>query len=203
MSIPTTTSRTALVEYRRRRDSGELKTQVYSHMRMLQRRPTRVQAYSKHPKIRCADWPKDPYLFVGLIFKRGKIMKKIQVAMDKLAIGFSIICAVHCVLVPIAMVLLPALAATPLRDEAFHKLMLIAVLPASIIALAIGCRKHKNWRVGSAGVIGLAILIATAFLGHDLLGENGEKIATLIGATIISFGHIQNHRLCCKYNCHS
>ncbi|EAR23253.1 MerC domain-containing protein [Nitrococcus mobilis] len=130
-------------------------------------------------------------------------MEKIQVAMDKVAIGFSIICAVHCVLVPIAMVILPALAATPLRDEAFHQKILIAVLPASIIALAIGCRKHKNWRVGTSGFIGLATLITTAFLGHDLLGENGEKIATLIGAAMIAFGHIQNHRLCCKYNCHS
>lgn len=57
-------------------DSGELKTQVYSHMRMLQRRPARIQAYFKHPKIRYAAWPTDPYLFVGLIFTRGENNEK-------------------------------------------------------------------------------------------------------------------------------
>lgn len=35
------------------RDSDALKGQVYSHMRMLQKRP-RVQAYFRHPKIRYA-----------------------------------------------------------------------------------------------------------------------------------------------------
>lgn len=36
------------------RECGELKNQVHSHMRMLQRRPSRVQAYFRHAKIRYA-----------------------------------------------------------------------------------------------------------------------------------------------------
>jgi hypothetical protein len=110
--------------------------------------------------------------------------------------------SVHCVLVPIAMIVLPALASTPLGDEGFHKLMLVGILPTSAIALAMGCRKHKSWAVGLSGFTGLAILTITAFLGHDLLGENGEKVATLVGAAITAYGHFLNHKLCCKYNCH-
>ena len=36
------------------RDVNELKAQVHSHMRMLQKRPHRVAAYFRHPKIRYA-----------------------------------------------------------------------------------------------------------------------------------------------------
>ncbi len=130
-------------------------------------------------------------------------MISIQTVLDKIAIGFSMTCAIHCVLTPIAMVMLPALAITALGDESFHQLMVLIVLPTSIIALVMGCRKHKEMSIAIIGFIGLAILTVTAIIGHDLFGENGEKVATLIGATIIAYGHIKNHNLCNKYKCHS
>jgi hypothetical protein len=129
-------------------------------------------------------------------------MKKAQVVMDKAAIGFSVVCAVHCVLAPIALTVLPVLSATPLVDEKFHQVMLFGILPTSIIALAMGCRRHKSWAVAVSGLVGLAVLTLTAIFGHILLGEFGEKVATLVGAVIIAYGHIQNHKLCCKNNCH-
>ncbi len=130
-------------------------------------------------------------------------MSKIQIVLDKFTVGFSVFCAIHCVLTPIAMVILPALAATIFGDEKFHLLMLIGVLPSSVIALTMGCRKHKEWSVVILGLIGLAVLTFTAIFGHDLFGHTGEKYFTLLGATIIAYSHIRNHKLCCKYNCHT
>ena len=129
-------------------------------------------------------------------------MKRVQVVMDKTAIGVSIVCAIHCALLPITLVALPVLAATPLGDEMFHQVMLTAVLPLSLVALTMGCRKHKKRNVVLYGWAGLVVLAFTAMFGHDVLGESGEKVATFIGAVIIAYGHIQNHRLCCKQDCH-
>ncbi len=129
-------------------------------------------------------------------------MKRVQVVMDTTAIVVSIVCAIHCALLPLALVALPVLVATPLGDELFHQAMLIGVLPLSLVALAMGCRRHKNRNVVLWGWAGLAVLTFTALFGHDVLGESGEKIATIIGAAIIACGHIQNHRLCCPHHCH-
>lgn len=129
-------------------------------------------------------------------------MKRVQVLMDKTAIGVSIVCAIHCALLPIALVALPVLAATPLGDELFHRALLVGMLPLSLVALAMGCRKHKNRNVVLSGWAGLVVLTFTALFGHDVLGESGERIATIIGAAIIACGHIQNHRLCCTHHCH-
>ncbi|RCL88857.1 MerC domain-containing protein, partial [bacterium] len=37
--------------------------------------------------------------------------------------------------------------------------------------------------------------------GHDLFGESGEIASTLVGSSVLSFGHIKNQKLC-KECCH-
>ncbi len=123
-------------------------------------------------------------------------MKTASTHFDKAAIGLSLICAVHCLLLPVALVILPTLAASTFSDERFHQWMLMAVLPTSLLALTLGCRRHRNMSVMALGLPGLAILTLTAFFGHDLLGESGEKIVSLLGASLIACGHLRNRTLC-------
>lgn len=129
-------------------------------------------------------------------------MKSDSATLDKAAIGLSLFCAVHCLMLPVALALLPAIATTSLGSEAFHQWMLIAVLPTSVIALHMGCKQHRDFSVLYYGVPGLILITATVFWGHDLLGETDERISTLIGAGLIAYGHLRNHRLCCKHECH-
>ena len=78
---------------------------------------------------------------------------------------------------------------------------LIAVVPISLFALTIGCQKHRDLRTLALGVTGLTILVLSALLGHEVIGEAGEKIATTFGASLIAAGHLLNHKLCQKLNC--
>ncbi|GAA5317521.1 MAG: hypothetical protein AseanaTS_27260 [Candidatus Pelagadaptatus aseana] len=128
-------------------------------------------------------------------------MINIQAFADKTAISLSFVCVVHCLAVPVLLVLLPSLMAFNLGDEAFHNWLLVAVVPASVLALAMGCKKHRQLRVLMLGGLGLAILLSVPVLGHDFLGETGEKILTLVGAMIIAVGHWFNHRLCQTSQC--
>lgn len=128
-------------------------------------------------------------------------MKTLSTHIDKMAIGLSLTCAVHCLLLPIALVMLPTLFANSFEGEYFHLWMLIAVLPTSLIALTLGCRRHRNMSVIAIGLPGLIILTLTTFFGHDLLGEAGEKTASLLGAFLIAFGHFKNHTLCKRLQC--
>jgi hypothetical protein len=128
-------------------------------------------------------------------------MKQLQAIADKTAISLSFICTLHCLAAPFLVALLPTLAAINLEDEAFHLWMVIAVIPTSLLALSMGCKKHRDYRVLLLGITGLSLLIIAAFLGHDLLGESAETALTVLGASIIAAGHLLNHRLCQHRSC--
>ena len=123
-------------------------------------------------------------------------MKTTQVLTDKLAIGLSLACAIHCLLLPILLVLLPSMAALQLDNEAFHLWMVIAVIPSSAYALSLGCKQHKRYQLLILGCTGVTLLVLALLLGEEQIGESGEKIMTVIGAACIVIGHWLNYRLC-------
>ena len=120
----------------------------------------------------------------------------VNINYDKIAISFSVVCALHCLLLPIIVIFLPAISATFLGSEDFHKTLLYFVIPSSIIALSLGCKMHGKYEVYSYGVIGIGTLLFASFFGHEYLGEIGEILFTLIGAGILSLGHYKNQKLC-------
>lgn len=122
-------------------------------------------------------------------------MKNLQALTDKTAIGLSVLCTLHCLVLPSLLVLLPGAAALSLNNESLHLWMVLAVIPTSAYALTLGCKQHKKYHVISIGVAGLAFLILAVVLGESL-GETWEKTLTVVGAVIITTGHIKNYRLC-------
>lgn len=120
----------------------------------------------------------------------------LQPLADRTAIGLSLLCAAHCLLVPLSAALLPSIAALGLADEAFHTWMVIVVIPLSTFALILGCRKHRRPGVLLVGALGLACLCLTPLLGHATLGQWGERLMTLTGALLIAISHVRNYLLC-------
>jgi len=121
--------------------------------------------------------------------------------LDGAAIGLSAVCAIHCLTLPVALALLPAIAALPLGDESFHKALLFLVIPASAVALTLGCRRHQQWMIMFCGVSGLVVMTVAALFAHDLLGEAMEKVATLFGAFLVACSHLVNFRRCRVLEC--
>jgi len=126
-------------------------------------------------------------------------MRSIQALTDQTSIGLSLVCAIHCLFVPVLLVALPSLASLPLDSETFHVWMVVAVLPISIFALTLGCKKHKRYKIIFLGALGLISLIS-ALLLESLVGEIGEKLLTLLGAGLIAWGHFTNFKLCQQYD---
>ena len=123
--------------------------------------------------------------------------------LDKTAISLSAICVVHCLTLPIALALLPSLALLPFGDESFHQLLVYLVIPTSVVALTMGCRKHRQFKILAWGGSGVVVMTLTAIFGHDLLGEFLEKVATIFGATLVAIGHVLNFRSCQSIDCHA
>jgi len=123
-------------------------------------------------------------------------MKLTQTTADKFAIGLSLMCTVHCFATPVILALLPSFAVLQINSEQFHLWVLAAVLPTSLLALSLGCKKHKRTRYMACGVVGLAFLIIAVLLGY----EEAEKALTLIGSAFIALAHWFNYQQCFKKN---
>ncbi len=123
-------------------------------------------------------------------------INRLSYLVDKVAVSTSLICAVHCLFLPVFVVTFPTIAATIFGQEAFHQILAYFIIPISFLGLFMGCRKHKNLLVKIIGYGGLSILGLTAVLGHGTLGEVGEKIFTLVGSFAIATAHVRNYLLC-------
>ena len=115
---------------------------------------------------------------------------------DKIAIGLSIACVIHCFFVPSFIVLFPAFLSIQLDNELIHYLMLWFIAPISVFALSKGFINHKRISYLFIGMTGLCILICAVLAGESIMGETGERAITLIGSIIVSIAHYKNFRTC-------
>ncbi len=120
---------------------------------------------------------------------------------DWLGIAASTACGVHCILLPTLLVTGTVLPASVFADESFHQAMLWMVLPAAIVAFGIGCWRHKDRWVLALGMVGLTGMVLSAAILHDLVGEVGERMATVLSAAILVAAHYRNYRLCRSSGC--
>ena len=121
--------------------------------------------------------------------------------LDGVAVFLSATCLLHCLALPILITLYPIAHSSILDEQTFHLVMLLLILPASLIALTIGCRAHKDMATMILGGIGLTVLTVTALFGHGLVGIDGERLMTSIGGLVLAAAHIQNYRICRADHC--
>jgi carbon starvation protein CstA len=121
---------------------------------------------------------------------------------DKTAVGLSLLCVVHCLFLPIILILIPSLSGVfAFKNELFHTWLLYTVVPISLIAMLMGYLHHRSHTVFLIGALGLIILILTAFFGYELLGKYGEVVFTVLGSSIIAYSHIRNYQLRSQNKC--
>ena len=88
-----------------------------------------------------------------------------------------------------------------LADEAFHQVLLLAVLPASLLAFGLGCWQHKDRGVLLLGALGLLGLCSPVAAPHELLGEVGERWVTVGSAALLIAAHLRNFSRCRAHEC--
>ena len=97
--------------------------------------------------------------------------------------------------------LVPVFATFALADERFHLALVALVVPTSVIALCLGCRLHKSRRILICGFAGVFVLVVAAILGGQHLGEIGETVLTVLGASVVALAHWFNFRACRACDC--
>jgi hypothetical protein len=121
--------------------------------------------------------------------------------MDRSAVGLSVLCIAHCLIVPFVVTMVPSLAAYWFAGENLHLMLLYLVLPTTIVGIGLGCRRHRSYGILFWAVSGPLLLVFAFLFGHNLFGEAVERLLTLVGAGCVMIAHIQNFRLCRSCDC--
>ena len=124
-----------------------------------------------------------------------------QITADRVAISVSALCAIHCLFTPALLIMISGVLPLSIDNELIHFFVLMAAIPVSFVALALGQRNHKTATIFVLGVFGLTVLSAAWFLGEANLGEYGEKALTVLGSILVVYAHIRNYRRCRAVNC--
>lgn len=124
-----------------------------------------------------------------------------QKVLDLLAVSISGLCVIHCLLMPLALIMFPILSGSLFAGEDFHRFLVWVILPTSSAAFLLGCRRHKDNKVLLLGILGMFVLVSSAFWGHDLVGELGERLFTVLGGLVLAAAHLRNFRLCRHDHC--
>lgn len=116
-----------------------------------------------------------------------------QGVVDQVAVALSGLCLLHCLLLPIAIVLLPFLGR--FDESHFHVQLLLLVIPVSLFALTLGYRRHADKRVLVSAGIGLALLIIGGTIVHAHYGVSADRALTILGSVILAVTHYRNSKL--------
>ncbi len=100
------------------------------------------------------------------------------------------LCLLHCLTLPLIVAGLPLLAG--FSDSHMHLQVLLVVVPLSVVALALGYRRHRNAMIVWAGFAGLLILFIGATVVHDHLGETADRVVAITGSIVLAVTHYLN-----------
>lgn len=123
-----------------------------------------------------------------------------HVPLDKAAIAVSVLCVIHCISVPLLLVLAPALNLWLWGSDTFHLMLLAVVVPLSLVAFRRGYRHHHNLGLLWPGLIGLAVVVLAALLEMGPIGHEMAAVLTTLGGVGIITSHWRNLRAChCRH----
>ena len=110
------------------------------------------------------------------------------VKLDRLAIGLSGLCLVHCLATSVVFALL-ASAGSVLGAEWIHEVGLGIAMAMGLLALGKGVVEHGYALPSAVGGLGLGVMAGALTLPHD----GSEAMATIVGVAILALGHRLNN----------
>ena len=142
---------------------------------------------------------------------------------DKLSMCLSLCCILHCIALPVIILMIPSFASLWINNEKVHVILVLFAVPISLFAMAKSLRIHHNYKCISLAVIGLSFLVIAIFMhninfgsesshighgeathhdeeaehghhDHGGIGETLETIFTVLGGLILLGAHYLNIR---------
>lgn len=107
--------------------------------------------------------------------------------LDRIAMGVSGLCLVHCLATAVLLGLLSA-AGGMLGSPIIHEVGLVLAMVLGAVALGKGVLEHDYLLPSAVGGLGLGVMAGALSLPHD----GGEAMVTVAGVLILALGHKLN-----------
>jgi hypothetical protein len=108
--------------------------------------------------------------------------------LDRMAIGLSGLCLVHCLATTVFLAVL-ASAGSALGAPWIHEVGLGLAMVMGAVALGKGVWDHGYAMPSAVGGLGLGVMAGALTMPHD----GSEALYTIIGVIILALGHRLNH----------
>lgn len=126
------------------------------------------------------------------IFEKGLLLPRITTKfLDKLGISTSGLCALHCLLMPVLVVIMPYTSTTFFAAAWFEPVVLLISLLIALGSTTIGFAKHHR-RFYPIIVVAIGGVL---YWNKHYLGSELEPVVVILGACLIIAGHWSNYRL--------
>ena len=122
---------------------------------------------------------------------RGSLVRWV----DQLGSVGALLCAVHCALLPFALVLLPMVGFGILASPAFERGFVLFATALAVASLWNGHRRHRRYRAMAILVPGLLALWAGILVPVIHHSPFVHALAMSIGGTLVAVAHLVNLRL--------
>jgi len=115
--------------------------------------------------------------------------------LDRIGATGSIVCAIHCALLPVAIAVLPSLGIAVWLGDGFEQAFVLFATLLGLFSVVWGYRRHGAIRALGLLLPGLAVLwagVLYAPLHHALVPH---ALAMTLGGTLVGLAHVANLRL--------
>ena len=114
---------------------------------------------------------------------------------DSLGSVGAVLCAVHCALLPFALVLLPMVGFGLLASSAFETGFVLFATALAIASLWNGYLRHRAYRAMAILVPGLVALWAGVFITQIHESASVHALMMSVGGVLVGAAHLVNLRL--------
>ena len=95
---------------------------------------------------------------------------------DRIGIFASVLCAIHCALTPVLLIMLPTFGKAWAHPST-HWGMALVVIPIAVFMMRKGYQKHARKWILAVGSVGIVFIVAGAILPYVELGNVGAPSA--------------------------
>jgi len=123
-----------------------------------------------------------------------------RVNWDNVGIAASILCAIHCLLLPVTLAFAPTLAHFLPGSETIHRALAYLLAAVGLAAFWTGYKVHRRKLVLLLLVVGIFGVTVGAYAYSLLPTHTWEVAITLTGSSFLVAAHYLNRTLC--ISCH-
>ncbi|MFO0744354.1 MAG: MerC domain-containing protein [Myxococcota bacterium] len=116
--------------------------------------------------------------------------------LDRFGAFLGIACAIHCIVVPLALGVLPTLGLGFLAHEGVDLAIVATASLAAVVAAWLGWRTHRDARIVLGFVASIGLLVLAHAIGESHVGARALSVCGGIGLAATHFWNTRRSRSC-------